>query len=94
MGAAILTLRGNSMNRFLLPVRCISVGVIAILVSSCASFCPGPEPAYAAPPSYASPPGVVPQYGQPPGVPQYEQAPGQYVPPPQYGPPPGAYGTR
>jgi hypothetical protein len=73
------------MNRFLLPVRCISVGVIAILVSSCASFCPDPEPAYAAPPSYASPPGVVPQY---------EQAPGQYVPPPQYGPPPGPYGTR
>jgi hypothetical protein len=94
MGAAMLPAGGDSMNRCLPPIHCVFVGMVAILVSSCARFCPGPEPAYAAPPYYGSPPGVVPQYGQPPGMPRYEQTPGQYEPPPQFEPPPGAYGQH
>jgi hypothetical protein len=82
------------MYRCLPPIHCVFVGVLAILLASCARFCPGPDPAYAAPPYYGSAAGVVPKYGQPPGMPQYEQSPGQYEPPPQFEPPPGAYGQH
>jgi hypothetical protein len=101
VGAASVRFGDNSMNRRMPPIQCVFAGMVAILVSSCARFCPGPEPAYAAPPpigpgygsghgiqQYALPP---PQYGSSSGMPPYEQSPGQYEPPHQFEPPPGAY---
>jgi hypothetical protein len=83
-------LRGDSMRALLSHVRCLFVGVVAVLVSSCAQFCPGPEPAYAAPPAavpgYGTGPGVQ-QYALPAPAPQYDSPPGAY----SYGAPPGAY---
>jgi hypothetical protein len=93
---------GDSMHRFLPPITCVFVGVVATLVSSCARDCVAPEAAYAARPPAGSGPGIqqyalpppAPQYGSPPGAYPYGASPGTppYGPPPtgQYGPPPGA----
>ncbi len=85
------------MNRFLLPITCVFVGMIAALVSSCARDCAAPGAYAALPPAgpaYGSGPDIqqyalpspAPQYGSPPGTPQYGPPPDA----PQYGPPPDA----
>ena len=50
MRAAILFLGANSMYRFLPPITCVFVVMVATLLSSCARDCAGPGAAYAAPP--------------------------------------------
>jgi hypothetical protein len=80
------------MNRFLPP---ITVGIVAILLSSCARDCAAPVASYGPPPFagpvYGPSPGIQ-QYGLPPPAPQYGSPPGTYFngPPgtPPYGPPP------
>jgi len=91
------------MYRFLPPITCVFVVMVATLLSSCARDCAGPGAAYAAPPppgpgygsgsaiqQYALPP-PAPQYGSPSGAYPYEASPGT----PPYGPPPsGPPGAR
>ena len=72
------------MNRFLPPITCVFVGMVASLVSSCARDCAAPGTAYDAPPP------AGPGYGSGHGIQQYALPP----PAPQYGSPPGRVPLR